>query len=233
MSLTVCNVKCDSVGDSLSQLFLPLSSSTHFFFPLSLPPALHNYPLSLLRRISLTLLSKPPLLFSPLSPPQSLSLFDSDKLPVGLGNPSYHIPHLNTHSLTPFHSSPTTPVSLLFSLQCLSVSGLVRLTGVELKVKICLITHTFMCTGHTRKQVSSVYTTMSHTTHKNLNIRKIVTPVYSAFIPIQIFSQAIKTESLDTKQELDQTSHGKLHWPEHQTNLLDVSPRLIQRFYVF
>lgn len=74
-----------------------------------LPLYLCFYPLTLyfLYRISLTL----PLLSLPSLVP---SLSDSDKLPIGLGNPSCRIPHLNTHSPTPSYSSPATLYSSSF-----------------------------------------------------------------------------------------------------------------------
>lgn len=53
----------------------------------------------------LSLSSASPLFFPLSQHSLSLSLSDSDKLPAGLGNPSCRIPHLNTHSLMPSHSS--------------------------------------------------------------------------------------------------------------------------------
>lgn len=89
----------------LSTLFL-------FFVLLIFPQAFHPIIALLGPSPSLALFSPlapllvPSLLFS-LPTSLSLSLSDSDKLPIGLGNPSCHIPHLNTH----FHSS----LALLFS----------------------------------------------------------------------------------------------------------------------
>lgn len=60
-----------------------------------------------------------PSIFSSFSPHTlSFLLSDSDKLLVGLGNLSCHIPHPNTHSPTPFFSSSFFP-SICSSLQSL------------------------------------------------------------------------------------------------------------------
>lgn len=91
----------------LTPICLPLLYSLYFFIYLFLKPSI----LTLLGLFlwylphPLSLSSASPLFFPLSQHSLSLSLSDSDKLPAGLGNPSCRIPHLNTHSLMPSHSS--------------------------------------------------------------------------------------------------------------------------------
>lgn len=88
---------------------------------------------------------------------QTVALFysDSDKLPVGVGNPSC-IPHLNTHSTTLSHSFfffSFFPHTKLTHRGYPSIPRLVMLAREQVKVTICLTTPACTCM-HTGEQLS-------------------------------------------------------------------------------